>query len=513
MSLSLECMMGLAVALGSFCLQIWPRLRNRYFGVDTWRHLMMADFIRVHKSLPYVSEKYIFSEPSDYPPLLRVVLAFMPKGFVDRFQWALSPVIDIFHNLLLFSAGWILTGNIYGGLVAQVTYILSPLVTMENSNLTTRSFASFLSSLTFFSFVIFQAYDSYRALSLGLLFGILLITAHRFSLQAFIFYTIGLGIFGGNIYPLIFLLACLGGAILFTGGYSWRVLTGHIQMLDFWRRNIHNRYAHQVRGLPFKSKPGEKKDKNGDIVFKIYSYVQKLPFIAVVAANPSCLIPLIVGLLLVSESTPLSQLGMESKVWQLLVLWSATLTLIGIIIRQVRMFEFFGEGERYQDSATFPSSLVTGQVSLQVYGMGYETETLVALGLLWSISLGMSLYLQWKVVYKDSDRSIKKELWEVFRLINEQPNEVRLFTMPLLLADSAMYFSKARVLSTDSSVAHLKYYGDFFPILTKPVNQIIEEYAITHVLVNSSYVKLDELDLKPGYQILHSNKFYLLQIV
>jgi len=125
----------------------------------------------------------------------------------------------------------------------------------------------------------------------------------------------------------------------------------------------------------------------------------------------------------------------------------------------------------------------------------------------------MSLYLQWKIVYKASDRFVQKELWEVFRLINEQPNEVRLFTMPLLLADSAMYFSKARVLSTDSSVAHLKHYSDFFPILTKPVNQIIEEHSITHMLINSSYVELDELDLIPEYQILHSNKFYLLQIV
>ncbi len=124
----------------------------------------------------------------------------------------------------------------------------------------------------------------------------------------------------------------------------------------------------------------------------------------------------------------------------------------------------------------------------------------------------MSLYLQWKVVYKDSDRSIKKELWEVFRIINEQQGEVRLLTVPLLLADSAMYFSKAKVLSTDSSVAHLKYYGDFFPVLTKSIDELVKQYSITHLLVNSSYAKLEELSLGTDYQIIHQEKFFLLKI-
>jgi len=506
-------MMGLSVSIASFFLQVWPRWRNRYFGVDTWRHLLMADHIRIHKELPKSSEKYIFSEPSDYPPLLRIVISLLPKEIADRYQWLISPVFDMAHSLTLFFSGWILTTSVYGGLIAQTTYILSPLVVMENSNLTTRSFASFLSSLTFFLFILFLAHGSYWALSLGLLFGILLITAHRFSLQAFIFYTIGLILYEKNIYPLFFLITCLGGAILLTRGYSWRVLTGHIQMLEYWRRNIHNRYAHQVRGLPSKSAEDGKKDKSGDIVFKIYSYVQKLPLIAILASNPSSVIPLLVTVLVMPGIVPLREAGMEPKIWQLLILWSTCLTVVGIIIRQIRFFEFIGEGERYQDSGIFPSALVTAQLSLYLISRGYTAEVLTGLIFLWTISLGMSLYLQWEVVYKDNDRSIKKELWEVFHLIDEQPGEVRLMSVPLLLADSAMYFSKAKVLSTDSSIAHLKHYDDFFPVLKKPLNQILKQYSITHLLVNSDYVKLEELNLNQRYQILHSEKFCLLRII
>ena len=192
MSLFWGSMLGFLVSIGSFSLQVWPRLRNRFFGVDTWRHLLMADHIRTHKELPKSNDKYIFTEPSDYPPLLRIVISFLPKEIADRYQWIISPVFDFMHSLTLFFAGWVLTTSVYGGLIAQATYILSPLVVIENSNLTTRSFASLLSSLTFFLFVLYLAHGSYWVLSLGFLFGILLITAHRFSLQAFIFYTVGL---------------------------------------------------------------------------------------------------------------------------------------------------------------------------------------------------------------------------------------------------------------------------------------------------------------------------------
>ncbi len=512
MSLFWGSVLGLVVSIGSFFLQVWPRWRNRYFGVDTWRHLLMADYIRTQKELPKSSDKYIFTEPSDYPPLLRIVISFLPKSLADRYQWMISPVFDMLHSFTLFFSGWILTESVYGGLIAQTTYILSPLVVIENSNLTTRSFASLLSSLTFFLFILFLAQGSYWALSLGLLFGILLITAHRFSLQAFIFYTIGLILYEKSVYPLFFLLVCFGGAILVTRGYSWRVLTGHIQMLEYWRRNIHNRYAHQIRGLPKKSTEDEKKDTSGDIVFKIYSYIQKLPLIAILASNPSCVLPLLVAVLAFFGVISLQEAGLETPIWQLLILWSACLTLVGILIRQIHFFEFIGEGERYQDSGIFPSSLVTAQLSLYLMDAGYVTETVSSLIALWSISLGMSLYLQWKVVYKDNDRSIKEELWKIFRLIDEQSGEVRLMSVPLLLADSVMYFSKAKVLSTDSSIAHLKHYDDFFPVLKKPLNQILKQYSITHLLVNSGYVELEELNLNPGYQTLHSGKFYLLRI-
>jgi hypothetical protein len=501
-------LIGICLSIISFAIQTWPRFANRYFGVDTWRHLEMADYIRVNKALPKENKKYIFSEPSDYPPMLRVVLAALPRKKVEQWQWFLSPAFDTLHCFILFLVGWVLTSSFWGGAIAQITYILSPLVVMENSNLTTRSFASFLSSLTFFSYVCFWAYGSYWFYIVALIFGILLILTHRFSLQAFLFLSIGLMVVSRSMQPILFLALSFGGAVLISGGYSWRVFTGHIKMLEFWRRNIHNRYAHQVRGLPKQSNRNE----SGDIVFRIYSLIRKMPFIAIFTANPSCIVPLVIGAFLLAGIISPGALHMDEPVWSYLITWSVTLTVAGLLIRQFQIFEFIGEGERYQDSGIFPAALVTSQAVLSFMNTEHRLLVLIGLSAIWIFGLCVSLYLQWNVVYKDHDRSIKEELWHIFDLINTQPDSVRLMTLPLLLADSAMYFSKAVVLSTDSSVAHLKHYGDFFPVIKGPVDDLIRKYAISHLLINLNYVKIEELKLHSDYVILHSGNFCLLKI-
>ena len=501
-------LIGLSIALNSFFLQIWPRLSNRYFGVDTWRHLEAADFIRKNRTLPGVNQKYIFTETSDYPPLLRVIISFFSREIAEKYQWLFSPIFDLVHSYTVFLCAWILTKSIYGGIIAQITYMVSPLVVMENSSLTTRSFASFLSTLTFFSFMLFLVYDHYWIFFVGVFFGSLLILAHRFSLQAFIFLTIGMMIYLKSFFPLLFPVLSLTGAIVLSKGYSWRVLIGHFKMVEFWRRNIHNRYAHQVRGL-FKK---DEQQESGDVVFKIYNAIRKLPAVAVFSANPSCIISLGLCLLMIfgMEFNELS--GLQNELFRLLIVWSAILTFVGVLIRQFQIFELIGEGERYQDSGMFPSALVTAQVALIAFNKGYFVPIVIILFAIWLAGLGVSLYLQRVVVCNDFDRSIRDELWDVFKIINNLPGEVRVMTIPLLLADSVMYFTKANVLSTDSSVAHLKYYKDFFPVIQIPIKEILNLYSIEYVVVNLNFVGLEELKLNTEFQVLYSKRFCLLKI-
>src|SRR3972149_8753027 len=102
-------LLGLIVPTLSFCLQIWPRLIKRYFGVDTWKWLFVADYVRKHKKLPAESTKrYIANSVYGYPPLIILLLSLFPKKFLERFQFICSPFFDFINNYLIFQFAFIL---------------------------------------------------------------------------------------------------------------------------------------------------------------------------------------------------------------------------------------------------------------------------------------------------------------------------------------------------------------------------------------------------------------------
>jgi len=100
---------GIAVSLLGYLIQVRPRFYNRYFGVDTWRNLSISDYIRTHKRLPEELPKYMLKGPFDYPPFLNIILALLPKKFVEDYQGFISPIFDTINNILIFIVTYILT--------------------------------------------------------------------------------------------------------------------------------------------------------------------------------------------------------------------------------------------------------------------------------------------------------------------------------------------------------------------------------------------------------------------
>ena len=119
-------LIGIAVTGLSFLLQVRPRLIKKAFGVDSWRHLDEADYIRRFRHLPRgMAERYLIDKPSDYPPFLRIVLALVPKKMLEQFEWMVAPIFDACHILLLFGAVLIWTGRVEMAVCAQLTYALA----------------------------------------------------------------------------------------------------------------------------------------------------------------------------------------------------------------------------------------------------------------------------------------------------------------------------------------------------------------------------------------------------
>jgi len=504
-------LIGILTALAGYLLESWPRWRVRYFGIDTWRHLMVADFIRREKRFPKtLPEKYILPEASDYPPLFRLLLAFFPKKFLENWQGFISPAFDFLHSLFLYFFVYSLTRNVAIACMAQIAYVANPLIVMENSNLTTRPVASLLFSLSFVPLLYYAHFGGGGMLAFALIGMTILILTHRFALQGLVALTLSFVILQKSWIPLAVLLVSMALAVIVTKGFYLKVLWGHIQMLNWWRLNIHNRYAHQVRGL---IKKGE---KSPDIVFRMYQFVLRLPPIAVLAAIPCVVFAVAVVLWYYFGwvIADFSRMGIPSQIFESLGLWALTLMCVGIFIRSFKFVEWAGEGERYMEFGAFPTAILTSLFVWNVYRVWPTWLVFAGFGLFILIGgLLPAIFLQKKVIIDSKDRSIGPDMRNCFQFVKEHlKGEVRMATIPLGLADSMMYFTQAKVFSTDSSLAHYNHYSDFFPVIQKPLNEIFDKYQVNTLFLNQNYAKVEELPLTGHKEIFRSGSYTIYEI-
>ncbi len=497
---------ALPVAAASFLLQVWPRIGNRQFGVDTWRHLAIADYYRRRRrGETQEFDRYILKEPSDYPPALRVLLSLLPRTVVDRAQWLISPMFDAVHSLLLFGVAYALTGEIVVAIAAQTAYALAPLIVMENSNLSTRSLASLMFSALMIPHLAFHTSGDWVWYPVSLAVGTALFLTHRMALQALTAVTVALSLWFLTPYYAAALAGSWLAAVVVSRGFYLRVFAGHMAMLWWWRRNIHNRYAHQVRGLPREA------SQSGDPVFRIYQLVRRAPFVAVVAANAFVVFPVVVAI------DRGFQLGLfQTLTWDrqlgFVLVWALTLLTTGVVIRQVRQVEWLGEGERYGEYAAFPAALAVAaaitSIRPDLAWLPWLVLALIGAG----AGLIPSLFLQRRVIANDTSRSLTPELREILAEIDGIEPRANLMTFPLFLADFALYFTRARVWSTDSSFGHLHHYDAVWPVLQQPVPEILRRYDVDHALVNEDYVRLTELDLDHAPVRARAGSFVLVDV-
>lgn len=198
---------GLLIPFLSFILQIWPRLKNRYFGIDTWRHLLLADYVRKYHKIPTVLEKqYIHSSGNPgYPPVIYLILSVFPKDFAEKYQFIFAPFFDAIQNYCIFWFAYLITNDIFTAICAQVIAALTPVAVIEASNLSTRTLSCLVFSLSFIPLILFTSTYFYGWLFLAFIMLIVLFLTHKFAVQAYLFTALGLSIIERNPFYIFFL--------------------------------------------------------------------------------------------------------------------------------------------------------------------------------------------------------------------------------------------------------------------------------------------------------------------
>lgn len=501
---------GTGLAALGFCLHSWPRRLNRYFGVDSWRNLAAADHIRRGRPLSrYHEERYLIPGASDYPPVFRHLLAVLPKGFLERYEWAVGPACDVLHSMLLFHVVWMLTHNLTTALLAQVVHITSPLVMIENASLSARPFASLLFSAAVLPLVCVPLVrPAWPLLATGLLFLTTLFLTHRLAIQAFWILTLVFTVWDRTWLWIGCYAAGTALAALISRGFYWRILRGQIAMFQYWRRHLPHRYAHQVRGMPSGASATEP-----DALTRLNQWiVRRGAFAAVLGANPATLvIPLAAGWAARAAQPAFG--GIATGLLERLVVWGVALLVAGLLIRQVPAFRIIGDGERYLDSAVLPTAIVVAALWSDAWAGPTPAWVARLIGGVMASSLAIACYLQYAVVVRDVKCSIRPALWRMLDYLKTSlPADATLATIPLHLVPTLEYFTPFRVLSTDSGVAHLTDLTHIFPVIRQPVPELLAGYGVQYLLLNEAYARLEEVGFSRSAIVHQDEEIALIRV-
>jgi hypothetical protein len=426
----MEYLFALIIPVLSFILQAYPRVFNRYFGVDVWTRLIEIDHVRraKHKIPGKITKGFIIDGYFDYPLLFPLIFSYFPKKFLVEYQGFIAPFFDILNNLLIFFFAYYITHDLAISLLAQLIYTLTPMIAVENSNLTPRSFGYTNFSLAFFPLLIFSLYGNFLFLIVGGFFTITLFLTHRFAVQSFLFASLFFLFVRQNpIFIECFIVGFVMAAII-TKGYYFRVLKGHLYNIYFWVINYQNRFAHQVYG--------NQKPKQLDWVGKIYYFLSVFSPLFIFGINCWIISGFVYLFLYLHPiaSFPFfkNQLLFESS---LLVLF---FYILSAVVLKVKRLIPIGEGQRYLEMATVPTSILSSVLFFGLYRT-YGTPVLIFFIIILVGNLGIILLIQIKGIIKDKNRSLTAESQDIFKFINKLSGTPRIICEVVKNSSSEVY--------------------------------------------------------------------------
>lgn len=477
-----------------FIFEAYPRFFNRTFGVDIWTHLLYLKEYRKQKGIPKkIEDGFLIKGSYDYPPIFIFIMSKFPFKLIQKYEFVFSPFFDGLHILLIFFISFFLTNSIFIAVTAQIIYLLTPIIVLENSSATPRSLGYTLFSLVFLSLFLFGQNSNIYLILLSVFLGSLIFLSHRFTTQGFLFFSLFFSLINRTpIYVIVFVCS-LGLALILSKGFYLEVLKGHIGNLIFWKKNIKYRFYHQIKG-------NYNDHKTSDFIFKLYNQFLKFPPFVLSITNPWTLSVFFFYFYSPSTSFVISNFIM-------LVIFSYFLALITTWIPNLR---FLGEGQRYLELSAFPTALISAILLNQLIKSDMKFP-----GLILYIIVGLSSFItiiviQRKAILKDRLRSLTPEMIEIFSYLKKLKNKPKLLCIPHQITTSTIFHTGCQVF-VNADYKDIEKISDVYPYIKKPIPEIMKDHGLSHILLNLEYSSVKELRLKKFKLVKKIGNFALIK--
>ena len=216
--------------------RIYFLLKYKWVGTDTFYNLLIAQEIRKKKKLPDVIDRFVVPERYDYPPLLHWFLSLFKDKYHQKLQYV-SPVLDVISGTMIFCfCYYIFDSQI--AIIATGLYFFTP-YTFDNSfSLSARSPGNSFLIISLLSLFLYLFNGFLGAFIISIIFSTLVLLTHRLTTQSLIVVLLSLSIGYYSLIPTVVIGCSFVLAIVFSKGFYYRVLQGHIQIIKTMGRKI-----------------------------------------------------------------------------------------------------------------------------------------------------------------------------------------------------------------------------------------------------------------------------------
>ena len=493
---------GIVIPIILFLFESYPRFFNQYFGVDVWTRLAEIDHVRKnhHRVPKKIKKGFIIEGYFDYPPLFPLILSFIPKRTLEKTQGFIAPFFDSIHCLVIFLIAYQLTNRIDIALVSQLIYLFTPLVILENSYLTPRSFGYLNFTLALYPLLLYMASPKIIYLIVGVIFSVLIFLTHRFATQSFLLAVIFFSLIEKTFfYTAIFLFAGLCATIL-TKGYYLKVLKGHWYNIFFWIKNYKYRFANQIKGNAAKTPR--------DIIGKMYYILGTFSPITLIGTNIWLLSAF---LFILMRAYNIDILQIQNPMFYKMSLWVVFFYLFAVIVLSFKKLIPIGEGQRYVEMATAPIAILSSIALFSFLNTEYRGPSLFIFGAFIVINLSLILFIQKKGIIDDTNRTLTDNMKHAFKFINKLPGTPRIMCIPHQITTMTVYNTRADVLVNADNPGLMKL-TDFYPVLKMPVVELARKYNLDYLLLRETFAKTEDLKIKKPNIIYRSGDILILKL-
>jgi len=506
----------------TFLLRVAPLWRQRHLGVDAYYFLLTAEEFKKQKRIPIKLPPYYLLDVEEqwYPPGFSVFLGLLPNKFLYRSYWLISPILDALNLAVLLVFIYLQTFSLEGLFLAGIVYALTPILITETTTLTSRPLGNLLLTGEILSLALYFQEDSILFLILAVIFGFTIFASHKMSTQFLCFFYVCLTIVIQSIIPLVILILAFIISLIILRGYFFKILKNYQDGIVFWHRNWNYLGAHQVYNSPVYTRNRKSSENNTYTprkhhIYTALDYLNKIKS-SIFTKNKAAYFflrgifgkdgnPFIVFVLLSS----LWIFGTLAPIEKLIFLWAFLAFVWMLLTIFVPYLRLLGEGFKYMRMSAFPAAYI---ISLSFTSSNVSRLGIVLVALILLFSVGRWFLTLSELSRTNHTPSILNEepaLEKMFEYIKKNPEVDYIACFSVDLADSLVYNCRRHVLwGTHHNCMNSKVV-DFFPVLRKPLKWFKEQYGIKYILVDTAYVRPQDLELEKNSIVKQFGQYVL----